>query len=94
LSNGSNVEAFDVVIIHDRLCNDFRWQRKSGHNKAQITYYLAENMELRKEEFVQILTNSCGCSREDAVKEVDESIHRLFHWAAYADKYGGNVQVR
>ena len=50
-------------------------------------------MELRKEEFVQILITSCGCSRENAVKEVEESIHRLFHWAAYADKYGGNVQV-
>ena len=50
-------------------------------------------MEQRKEEFVKTLVESCACSREEAVKEVEESIHRLFHWAAYADKYGGNVQV-
>ena len=24
--------------------------------------------------------------------QVDASINRLFHWAAYADKYGGTVQ--
>ena len=50
-------------------------------------------MEQRKEEFIKTLVESCACAREDAVKEVEESIHRLFHWAAYADKYGGNVQV-
>ena len=50
-------------------------------------------MELRKEEFIKTLVESCGSSREDAAKEVDETVHRLFHWAAYADKYGGNVQV-
>ena len=69
------------------------WQKRSGHNRAQITYFIAENMELRKEEFIKTLVESCGSSREDAAKEVDETVHRLFHWAAYADKYGGNVQV-
>ena len=32
-------------------------------------------------------------TRDDAVKEVEATIARIFHWAAYADKYGGNVQV-
>jgi aldehyde dehydrogenase (NAD+) len=35
-----------------------------------------------------------GCDIEDALQEVDLSIERLFHWGAYADKYGGAVQVR
>merc|ERR1719453_767232 len=30
--------------------------------------------------------------RDDAGAEVDASIARLFHWAAYADKWGGEVQ--
>lgn len=68
------------------------WQKRSGHNKAQIMYYLAENLELRKTEFMNSLIKSTGCSQEDALKEVEASISRLFHWAAYADKYGGNVQ--
>ena len=29
---------------------------------------------------------------EQALEEVDCSIRRLFHWGAYADKYGGGVQ--
>ncbi|XP_057312854.1 aldehyde dehydrogenase family 16 member A1-like [Hydractinia symbiolongicarpus] len=68
------------------------WSKRSGHNKAQLTYFIAENLELRKDEFVRCLIDSTSCSVEDAEKEVDTSIQRLFHWAAYADKYGGNVQ--
>ena len=34
-----------------------------------------------------------GKSIEEAKKEVDLSIQRLFYWGAYADKYGGTVQV-
>ena len=34
-----------------------------------------------------------GCSQEEASKEVDIAIQRLFYWGAYADKYGGTVQV-
>lgn len=30
---------------------------------------------------------------EEAKKEVDVTIQRLFYWGAYADKYGGTVQV-
>ncbi|XP_066935468.1 aldehyde dehydrogenase family 16 member A1-like isoform X2 [Clytia hemisphaerica] len=83
----------DVRDAVDIACKTLPgWQKRSGHNRAQITYYIAENLEQRKEEFIKTLVESCACSREDAVKEVEESIHRLFHWAAYADKYGGNVQ--
>lgn len=68
------------------------WGKRSGHNKAQITYYIAENLELRKDEFTKCLVKSTGCSMEDAEKEVEATLERIFHWAAYADKYGGNVQ--
>lgn len=35
---------------------------------------------------------SCAGTIEDGAREVDASVQRLFHWAAYADKYGGTVQ--
>ena len=35
-----------------------------------------------------------GRDVEDCRKEVDSFIQRLFYWGAYADKYGGQVQVR
>ena len=34
-----------------------------------------------------------GCEEAVAHEEVDLAIQRLFHWGAYADKYGGAVQV-
>jgi len=35
-----------------------------------------------------------GHDIEECRREVDLSIQRLFYWGAYADKYGGQVQVR
>ena len=54
---------------------------------------MAENLELRHSEFSQRLCDMTGCSVEEAKKEVDITIQRLFYWGAYADKYGGAVQV-
>ena len=32
------------------------------------------------------------CGMDDALKEMDSAIQRLFYYGAYADKYGGSVQ--
>ena len=71
----------------------FSWGKRAAHNRAQIVYYMAENLELRRSEFSQRLCDMTGCSQEEASKEVDIAIQRLFYWGAYADKYGGTVQV-
>eukprot|EP00039_Didymoeca_costata_P028699 m.21983 g.21983 ORF g.21983 m.21983 type:complete len:855 (+) comp7307_c0_seq1:62-2626(+) len=68
------------------------WGKRAAHNRAQIVYYMAENLELRREEFGRNISAMTGNSMEDGLKEVDASIARLFHWAAYADKFGGTVQ--
>ena len=65
----------------------------SGFNRAQILYYIAENLELRKSEFANRISSLTGKSVELSGSEVDKSINRLFYWAAFADKYGGAVQV-
>ena len=70
-----------------------RWGKRAAHNRAQIVYYIAENLELRHNEFAQKISAMTGKSLEEAKKEVDVSIQRLFYWGAYADKYGGTVQV-
>ncbi|HSJ63545.1 MAG TPA: aldehyde dehydrogenase family protein, partial [Gemmatimonadaceae bacterium] len=64
------------------------WARASGHARAQILYYIAENLSARAEEFaerIQVMTGERG----DA--EVEESISRLFTYAAWADKHDGAV---
>ena len=68
------------------------WSKRASHNRAQIVYYMAENLELRRNEVAQRLTLLTGSSLEDSLKEVDLSIQRLFYWGAFADKYGGTVQ--
>lgn len=55
---------------------------------------MAENLELRHSEFSERLCNMTDCSIQEANKEVDMAIQRLFYWGAYADKYGGTVQVK
>ena len=56
-------------------------------------YYLAENLEVRRAEFIERIHKLTGCDVLAAEKEVDLTLQRLFHWAAYSDKYGGTVQV-
>uniref|UniRef100_A0A8C5QWM2 Aldehyde dehydrogenase domain-containing protein n=1 Tax=Leptobrachium leishanense TaxID=445787 RepID=A0A8C5QWM2_9ANUR len=68
------------------------WGKRAAHNRAQIVYYMAENLELRRDEVAQRLSVLTGNSKERALKEVDLSIQRLFYWGAYCDKYGGTVQ--
>ena len=56
-------------------------------------YYIAENLELRRIEVASRISEMTGRDVSDCLKEVDLSIQRLFYWGAYADKYGGQVQV-
>jgi len=71
----------------------YRWGKRAAHNRAQIVYYMAENIEIRREELANRISEMTGKSSADSLREVDLSINRLFHWGAYCDKYGGAVQV-
>ncbi len=68
------------------------WADRSPYNRAQILYYIAENLSIRSTEFASRLMSMTGCATEDAQREIDSSIDRLFTYAAWADKYGGTVQ--
>ena len=62
------------------------WARTTGHARAQILYYIAENLSARAAEFSQRLRDLTG---RDGAAEVGASISRLFTYAAWADKYDG-----
>ena len=64
------------------------WGNSSGHLRAQILYYVAENLAARSDEFAARIAAMTGKSGKD---EVEASIRRLFTWAAWADKYDGAV---
>ena len=67
------------------------WGLLSGHGRAQIIYFIAENLSIRESEWVDRLINLCGITKKQAKAEFDESISRLFSYAAWADKYDGAV---
>jgi aldehyde dehydrogenase (NAD+) len=69
-----------------------QWANLHGHQRAQILYYLAENLEARSTEFADRLVTLTGCKAKDAQMEVETAISRLFTYAAYADKFGGVIQ--
>ncbi|MGB4849727.1 MAG: aldehyde dehydrogenase family protein, partial [Saprospiraceae bacterium] len=67
------------------------WTAMTGHARAQILYYLAENLAIRKDEFAGRLIQLLGVSKSDADREVSLSIDRIYTYAAKADKYDGQV---
>jgi aldehyde dehydrogenase (NAD+) len=67
------------------------WAPGTAHNRAQILYYIAENLAAREDEFVRKLVQQAGCSQAEAVDEVQATLSRLFSYAAWADKFEGVV---
>lgn len=67
------------------------WSNTSGHLRAQILYYIAENLSARADEFEARLSDTTGVNAKAAALEVSTAISRLFTYAAWADKYDGDV---
>lgn len=66
------------------------WARATAHNRAQVLYYVAENLSARAAEFTARLAALTG-DEAAAEREVALSIERLYTYAAWADKWDGQV---
>jgi aldehyde dehydrogenase (NAD+) len=64
------------------------WSKATGHNRAQILYYIAENLAARSAEFAARISEMTGT---DGHAEVEAAVRRLFTYGAWADKYDGQV---
>ncbi|HEY4298932.1 MAG TPA: aldehyde dehydrogenase family protein [Paraburkholderia sp.] len=69
------------------------WSATSAHNRAQVLYYVAENLAVRAEEFARQLMLRTGATEAAARAEVDAALARLFTYAAWADKFDGAVHA-
>ena len=58
-----------------------KWSAVTGHNRAQVLYFFAENLNARAAEFAALVGKA----------EVEAAIARAFYWAAWADKYDGRI---
>jgi aldehyde dehydrogenase (NAD+) len=65
------------------------WAKATAHNRAQVLYYCAENLALRRDEIGRRLAVAVG--ERQAAAEVDLGIQRIFSYAAWADKFDGAV---
>jgi len=70
-----------------------KWSQASTHNRAQVLYYLAENLTVRADEFARQLVVRTGADETAAHAEVEAAVTRLFTYAAWADKFDGAVHT-
>ncbi|MDG2339896.1 MAG: aldehyde dehydrogenase family protein [Paracoccaceae bacterium] len=65
------------------------WSKTTGHLRAQILYYIAENLHARDSEFASRINALTG--KRNGSREVEQAIEHLFTAAAWADKYDGQA---
>jgi aldehyde dehydrogenase (NAD+) len=65
------------------------WAKTTAHNRAQVLYYIAENLSQRSGEIGTRLAAAVG--KKQAAREVNLSVERLFSYAGWTDKYEGMV---
>ena len=66
------------------------WAGATAHNRAQVLYYIGENLDARKDEFIRRIAAMTGDAAL-ASREVEATISRLFAYGAWADKFEGAV---
>ncbi len=81
----------DIRNAVEAANNANKWVKMTGHTRAQVMYYMAENLSIRAEEFANRINQMTGRVMSKAKKEVQQAIDRIYTYAAYADKYDGRV---
>ncbi|MEM6387074.1 MAG: aldehyde dehydrogenase family protein [Pseudomonadota bacterium] len=66
------------------------WAKTTAHARAQILYFLGENLSARGAEFAARLNAMTG--RKSGAAEVAAGVDAFFTWAAWADKFDGRAK--
>ena len=85
--NANRKDVRDTVEVASKAVG----KSSTNFNRAQILYYLAENLQDRKKTFSSLLSSLIGISQKDAEKEFDQSIERLFYFGAMSDNFEGTI---
>ena len=90
-AQGSRKDARDAVSAARKGFGS--WSRATAYNRGQVIYRIAEMLEGRRAQFVDLLTSVEGVTPQRATTSVDSAIDRLVHFAGWTDKlaavYGG-----
>jgi len=85
VSKASRKDARNAVVAARAGFNT--WSGKTGYERGQILYRLAEMLEGRKDQLASELFLSTKVTKSQALKEVMKSIDRIIWYAGLADKY-------
>jgi aldehyde dehydrogenase (NAD+) len=66
-----------------------KWAKTAAHGRAQVLYFIAENLVQRRAEIIAKLAAFVG--PEQAAIELDYGVERIFAYAAWCDKFEGSV---
>jgi aldehyde dehydrogenase (NAD+) len=66
-----------------------KWGKNTAHGRAQVLYFIAENLIQRRAEIVAKLAEFVGT--EQAAIELDYGVERVFSYASWCDKFEGSV---
>ena len=81
---GSRKDLRDAVVAARKGYT--AWSKATPYNRGQVMYRIAEMLEGRRTEFVELIMISTGGSTKIATAEVDVAIDRLVHYAGWTDK--------
>lgn len=63
-----------------------KWAGATPYNRGQVLYRVAEMMEARRAELVDLIVQSRGATAAQARAEVDAATDRVVHFAGWTDK--------
>ena len=81
---GSRKDLRDAVVAARKGYTT--WSKATAYNRGQVIYRIAEMLEGRRTEFVELIMISTGGSTKIATAEIDVAIDRLVHYAGWTDK--------
>jgi acyl-CoA reductase-like NAD-dependent aldehyde dehydrogenase len=64
------------------------WEKAAAYLRGQILYRMAEMLEGRAPQFVELLRATGGLTPAASKKEVRAAIDRIVHYAGWSDKFG------
>jgi acyl-CoA reductase-like NAD-dependent aldehyde dehydrogenase len=83
-AQASRKDARDAVVAARKAFGP--WSHATAYNRGQVIYRIAEMLQGRRAEFVELLVAGEGAKSKAAAATVDAAVDRLVHYAGWTDK--------
>lgn len=83
-AQASRKDARDAVVAARAAAG--KWAGQTAYNRGQVIYRIAEVLEGRRAQFVELVRAGEGVTEAGATAAVDAAIDRVVHYAGWTDK--------